>query len=288
MATSTLQTGAPIRAGYITAGLLFIGIVALAVAPFWADRAELRLLMEALSYVALAQMWNLLAGYTGLVSVGQQAYVGIGGYLFFALTIFGGLPILAAMPLAALGAALIALPTGWVAFRLQGAYFAIGTWVIAEVFRLAAAQVSALGGGSGVSLPVKIAKSLAASRPEREMVMYYIAFAIALLQADGKLDVDDDIREYLPEMPDYGAPITIRHLLHHTSGIRDYLGLKEIAGLPLGFFHHDQDVVDLIARQKALTAAWGELEAAAPADWESAWDAKRREALSAGGFEVVF
>jgi CubicO group peptidase (beta-lactamase class C family) len=86
----------------------------------------------------------------------------------------------------------------------------------------------------------------------------FTAFAIALLQADGKLDVDDDIRKTIPEMPDYGSTITIRHLLHHTSGIRDYLGLMQVAGLPLGYFHHDQDVVDLIARQKALNFTPGD------------------------------
>ena len=161
----------------LRAGLV-LAFVALAAAPVWAGRADLRLLMEAFSFLALAQMWNLLAGYTGLLSVGQQAFVGLGGYLFFALTMFAGLPVLAAIPAAALGAGLIALPSGWVAFRLQGPYFAIGTWVIAEVFRLIAAQAGALGGGSGISLPVEVAKSIAESRDGREMVMYYIAFVI--------------------------------------------------------------------------------------------------------------
>ncbi len=160
--------------------LVIITVIALAIAPMWAGRADLRLLMEVMSFLALAQMWNLLAGYTGLLSVGQQAYVGLGGYLFFALTMFAGLPILLAIPAAALATALIAIPTGWIAFRLQGAYFAIGTWVIAEVFRLLAAQISALGGGSGISLPIAIAKSLSASRAGREMVMYYIAFIIGI------------------------------------------------------------------------------------------------------------
>ena len=159
-------------------GLLALTFLALAVAPLWAGRADLRLLMEALSFLALAQMWNLLAGYTGLISVGQQAFVGLGGYIFFATAMFAGFPVLAAIPAAALATALIAIPTGWVAFRLQGAYFAIGTWVIAEAFRLIAAQVGALGGGSGISLPVEIAKSLSESRDGREMVMYYMAFAI--------------------------------------------------------------------------------------------------------------
>lgn len=161
--------------------LILLAVVAgLAVAPWWAGRADLRLLMEVFSFLALAQMWNLLAGYTGLISVGQQAFVGLGGYLFFALAMFAGLPLLIAIPAAAIATAVIALPTGWIAFRLQGPYFAIGTWVIAEVFRLIAAQIGALGGGSGISLPVSIVKSLADSRDGREMAMYYIAFVIGI------------------------------------------------------------------------------------------------------------
>ncbi|WP_407495871.1 branched-chain amino acid ABC transporter permease [Pseudooceanicola sp. MF1-13] len=163
----------------IPAAILLIAVMALAVAPWWAGRADLRLLMEALAYLALAQMWNLLAGYTGLVSVGQQAFVGLGGYLFFAFAIFGGLPVIAAMGAAAVLTALIALPTGWIAFRLNGAYFAIGTWVIAEVFRLIAAQVGALGGGSGISLPVQIVRGLG-DRQAIEMTMYYMAFGIGI------------------------------------------------------------------------------------------------------------
>jgi branched-chain amino acid transport system permease protein len=57
-------------------------------APFYLGRSELYLLVEIFSYLALASLWNLLAGYTGLASVGQQAFVGLGGYALFALTIF--------------------------------------------------------------------------------------------------------------------------------------------------------------------------------------------------------
>ncbi|NVO23344.1 branched-chain amino acid ABC transporter permease [Donghicola mangrovi] len=179
--TMIAQTGAAPRL-QTSLSVIILGatLAALATAPMWAGRAELRLLMEALSYLALAQMWNLLAGYTGLVSVGQQAFVGLGGYMFFGLAIFGGMGVLPALGLAAVGTAIIAIPTGWLAFRLNGAYFAIGTWVIAEVFRLGMAQVGSLGGGSGISLPVDVARSLADGRAEREMAMYYIAFAIGV------------------------------------------------------------------------------------------------------------
>src|SRR6202158_4610126 len=98
-------------------------------------------------------LWNLLAGYAGLVSVGQQAYVGLGGYVLFASTILAGFHPLLAVPVAGWVAAVFALPVAGLMCRLRGHYFAIGTWVVAEVFRLLASQVSALGGGSGTRLP---------------------------------------------------------------------------------------------------------------------------------------
>src|SRR5947207_2284932 len=59
----------------------------------------------------------------------------------------------------------------------------------------------------------------------------FTAMAIALLAEQGKLSLDDDIRKYLPEIPQYETPITIRHLIHHTSGLRDYLTLMTLAGM---------------------------------------------------------
>ncbi len=79
----------------------------------------------------------------------------------------------------------------------------------------------------------------------------FVAFSIALLVKEGKVSLDDEIQKYLPEIPDYGKPITIRHLIHHTSGLRDYLTLEEIAGIEFGSYH-EQDVLELIARQKEL------------------------------------
>jgi branched-chain amino acid transport system permease protein len=152
-------------------------LVLLAAAPSWGGRDDLRLLAEIYAYIALASLWNLLAGFAGLVSVGQQAYVGLGAYLLFALTIFAGVPALWAIPLAGVLAALVALPVAGLMFRLRGHYFAIGTWIVAEVFRLLAAQLSALGGGSGTSLPVGIVTSIASSRQMREFIVYWVALA---------------------------------------------------------------------------------------------------------------
>lgn len=169
------------RASRIAAVVGLLVLLALVAAPYWAGRADLRLLGEIFLYLSLATLWNLLAGYAGLVSVGQQAYVGLGGYLLFALTIFGGLHPVAAIAIATVAGAIIAMPVAALIFRLRGAYFAIGTWVMAEVFRLSFAQIAALGGGSGSSLPPAIVRSLADGRSAREAVSYWLILGAAVL-----------------------------------------------------------------------------------------------------------
>jgi branched-chain amino acid transport system permease protein len=96
--------------------------------------------------------WNLLAGYAGLVSVGQQAYIGLGAYAVVWLAQRGVDPFVG-LPIAAVFCAVVALPVSWLVFRLRGGYFAIGTWVVAEVFSLLTIRDSALGGGTGTNLP---------------------------------------------------------------------------------------------------------------------------------------
>jgi branched-chain amino acid transport system permease protein len=169
------------RSSRIGTAALAIALLALIAAPAFAGRDDLRLMSEIFTYVALASLWNLLAGYAGLVSVGQQAYVGLGGYVLFAATILAGMHPLAAVPLAGVIAAAIALPVAGLMFRLRGHYFAIGTWVVAEVFRLVASQISVLGGGSGISLPATIVTSMAASRQMREFEMYWLALALVVI-----------------------------------------------------------------------------------------------------------
>jgi|TARA_R110002072_G_scaffold296807_1_gene468979 branched-chain amino acid transport system permease protein len=175
--TSVTRTS---RAARVAAILGAVVVVILIAAPWWAGRADMRLMGEIFLYLSLACLWNLLAGYAGLVSVGQQAYVGFGGYMLFALTMFAGLPPVAAIAIAGVLGALISVPVAALIFRLRGAYFAIGTWVIAEVFRLAFAQASALGGGSGTSLPTSIVRSLADGRSARESLSYWLALGMGL------------------------------------------------------------------------------------------------------------
>lgn len=141
------------RAGTATLIVAMLLIVIGLILPAFAPRSLIQDLFFILTMLTLAQIWNLLAGYGGLVSVGQQAFVGIGAYGMFAGVILLGFDPIPSILLGGIAALLLAFPTAFFAFRLQGAYFAIGTWVIAEVTRLSVAQWKALGGGTGTSLP---------------------------------------------------------------------------------------------------------------------------------------
>jgi branched-chain amino acid transport system permease protein len=164
----------------IGSAILIALCVVLATAPLWGGREQLHLLAEFYAYVALASLWNLLAGYAGLVSVGQQAYVGVGAYALFALAMLAGVHPLVAIPIAGVVAAAISVPTALLLFRLRGHYFAIASWVVAEVFRLLTAQISVLGGGSGTSLPATIVIAMAPSREMREFVIYWVSLALVI------------------------------------------------------------------------------------------------------------
>jgi len=172
--------------------LASIALLALLVAlPAFAGRDALHDLIFVFTMLALAQYWNLLAGYAGLVSVGQQAFVGLGGYLLFALTVHAGIDPLLAILLAGALAGALALPTAFVVFRLRGAYFAIGTWVVAEVYRLVFAQFKQLGGGTGTSLPAYVTNEVAGigwvralfgvrTAAARDIITYWAALSLAV------------------------------------------------------------------------------------------------------------
>jgi len=136
----------------ITAVVSILAVVAIASMPWWAERSTIYLAVEMLAMLALAQMWNLLAGYGGLLSVGQQGFVGLGAY---ALVVFGlhmGINAFLVIPLAGVVGAVAAALVAPLVFRLSGAHFAIGTWVVAEVFRLVIANLPFVSGGSGTSV----------------------------------------------------------------------------------------------------------------------------------------
>jgi branched-chain amino acid transport system permease protein len=142
------------RSGRVALTLFVLAVIALALMPYWAKTGTIRMILELCCYIAVAQMWNLMAGYAGLVSVGQQAFMGAAGYAMFVLAQTYGINPFLAIFLSLLVPAILAVPCYLLLHRLDGPYFAIGTWVVAEVFRLVASNLTFVNAGAGMSLNV--------------------------------------------------------------------------------------------------------------------------------------
>jgi branched-chain amino acid transport system permease protein len=190
--TVQTRTRASGIAAFVGAGVL----IALICLPLFGSRSLIQDMFLILTMLVLAQFWNLLAGYGGLVSIGQQAFVGMGAYTLFGVVILGGVDPVAAILFSGLGALIIAVPTAFFAFRLNGASFAIGTWVIAEIVRLLVAQWKTLGGGTGTSLPREATREMwfvegietlfgVRSAAARDILAYWLALALAVATIGG-------------------------------------------------------------------------------------------------------
>jgi branched-chain amino acid transport system permease protein len=178
MEADRVERGTKASRGFAIAAVpLLLVLIAM---PWWGDAGEMRLVGEMAYYVALAHLWNLLAGYAGLVSVGQQAFVGLGGYALFYLTGVWNLDVYTALLLAGPFAGLMSIPVSLAVFRLRGAYFAVGTWVVSEVFALFASLIAVLGAGSGLSLTPTILRQVSPDRDIRDMILYFMSLAISV------------------------------------------------------------------------------------------------------------
>jgi branched-chain amino acid transport system permease protein len=166
------------RIGVTLAVLALIAMVAM---PWWSDPGTIRRAVELSCYLAIAQMWNLLAGYSGLVSVGPQAFIGAGGYALYILCLkFGVNPFLAA-PFALILPALLSIPAYALLHRLDGPYFAIGTWVVAEAIRLVTTNLDYVNAGAGLSL--RIMSQFSA--PTRQAGLIWMSAALLLTTVGG-------------------------------------------------------------------------------------------------------
>ncbi len=145
--------------------------------PLWGESSWMREFVEIACYFIFAMMWNLLAGYGGMVSIGQQVFFGLGGYIMLICGNFLGVNPFIAILIGAACAGLLAIPISAIAFRLQGGYFAIGTWVISEVVRLSISNVQMVGGGSGTSLTAL----RGIDKATRESTTYWMALFCVVL-----------------------------------------------------------------------------------------------------------
>jgi ABC-type branched-subunit amino acid transport system permease subunit len=129
-----------------------VGVAVLAYLPYLVYSSTTTLLDQFFLLLIMASMWNLLAGYAGLVSVGQQAFVGLGAYFVVILGMHGLSPF-ASIPIVTVAGVAVGLIFWWLVRRLRSGYFAITMWVIASVCMLVISQVGSLGSGTGIAVP---------------------------------------------------------------------------------------------------------------------------------------
>lgn len=121
------------KSSWVGLAVIVVLLLVAPAVPYLVDKGTQGSLVTLFSLIVMATMWNLLAGYGGMLSVGQQAYIGIGAYALVYIADTVGIDPFMAVPIAVVIAGLISFPISFLAFRLTGGYFAIGTWVIAVV-----------------------------------------------------------------------------------------------------------------------------------------------------------
>jgi branched-chain amino acid transport system permease protein len=151
-------------------------VLLLAVVPLTMNANVVQKLTSLFILVMLAAMWNALAGYGGLVSVGQQAYFGIGAYGTILITHQHVSPYIA-MVLAIVLAGILSVPLSYLLLRLRGGQFSIATWVVAEVFVVLVGFWASLGAGTGISLIELNRFNLA----QRQHFTYWLTLALTAL-----------------------------------------------------------------------------------------------------------
>jgi branched-chain amino acid transport system permease protein len=168
------------RTATASTAVAVVVVVLLAAVPYVLGGPAEQPLITLLTFVAMASLWNLLAGFSGLTSFGQHAYLGLGAYALYLVAAHGVNPW-PGIAAAAVIAAVISLPVSMLVLRLSGGYFAVATLVVAAVFQIAVTLSPSVGGTTGVSVP-----GLAGYSPVlREALIYWATLVVAVASVAG-------------------------------------------------------------------------------------------------------
>ena len=175
MDMSTQNTSAPVKKVRVFDGIpmliaAVVIVVVLAVLGFIGDNNTRRILVNVFLYCAMASMWNLMSGYTGMTSLGQQTFIGVAGYSMAVMTAKFAMSFAVGLIVGGIIGTVLALVLSLILFRMRGMYFAIATWVVAEAIKTFFTSWTFVNAGGGMSV---------AGRPDRE-VIYLLALALCV------------------------------------------------------------------------------------------------------------
>jgi branched-chain amino acid transport system permease protein len=272
-ADATVRSGEFLKVTRSRRNTLWSGIGALVVVvvfaslPYEVQPGVWAILTQGLIILTLATMWNLLAGYAGLVSVGQQLFLGLGAY-FVLIPNMHGVSAFAALPIAAIGAGIVAIPLWWLVSRLRTAYFAIATWVLASAVALFVQQFQSIGGGTGMSLQGLLWSDTNLLSADT----YWVALAVAVLAIGGT---------YLLLRSRIGLVLT---------AIRDDERAARSSGVRVGFARALVFIVAAVgcgAAGGVLAIQQGRVSPAAGGVFDITWTAEMAFAVIIGGLGTI-
>lgn len=149
-----------------------IVLAVLGLLPLWINENSMMIMVQVFLYMALGQMWNLLGGYAGLVSLGQQMFIGLGGYALAVITENYHLPLLLGLLTGGIISVMFAFVISQPIFKMRGVYFSIGTWIAAEALAVYFSNWAYVRSGQGFNITV--------SYDLTTVNMYYIAAAVGV------------------------------------------------------------------------------------------------------------
>ena len=152
--------------------IIISSLAVLTTLPLWASRYTVSVLLLVFLYMTLASMWNLLAGYSGLISLGQQMFIGSGGYTLAVLSMYYGFPVFLSVLFGGVISVILALLISQPIFRMKGVYFAIGTWIIAEALGISFSNWEYVRYGMGLFIQPAYKLSMSS--------IYYAAMVISM------------------------------------------------------------------------------------------------------------
>ena len=208
----------------IRLGVIAAAVVLLITLPAWGGTYAVYMVTLMGIYITLGHMWNLLAGYSGLVSLGLQMYIGVGAFTLAAFSNYLGVPLIIALLLGGVVSTLIALGLSYLLLRMKGMYFAIATWMFAQAMVLVIIIFPLFGKGQG--LFVLAGRGL--SEGEKyyfSIVMMLAVIAVVVLLLRSKLGLglfairDDDVSAQTAGVPLFRSKLVVMLITGFVTGI---------------------------------------------------------------------
>ena len=209
----------------VSLGAIAAIVVILMSLPAWGGNYAISMVTLMGVYITIGLMWNLLAGYSGLVSLGLQMYIGVGAFTLAVFTTKFGMPLILGLLMGGIVSTIISVGLSYLLLRMKGMYFAIATWMFAEAMRLLIVQFEFFGRGQGLFLQSATRELTDAHKYYLSVVMLLIVVVVVVLLLRSKLGLglfsirDNDVAAQTSGVPLFKSKLAVMMLTGFVTGI---------------------------------------------------------------------